>query len=429
MNILLIVIPIIIAGLIALAVIYLKRKAVTNNNRINNEGLTLVPAEKGAISIPIERITALNIVDDKHLTEIKDKSVVARITQTMPTIADIAVKTVAKKALESADIYKVHIPNGETLVQSKNMTGAVRGFFRGANGIKGQANLEKVGLSKITKASQVVNVVNVGSLVVGQYYMSVINDKLETMNKNISKIGDFQDREFKSRIISLMGLVGEVSQFSTEIIENDEVRTQKITFLENMKANATELLGQVNETITGLVQSNSTPEYKVYQEKVDEFNVLVEYQSILLAILEKISELTYLLGKGSRSMNMCYSLYNKYWDLSVQTCEVLKSWHDRQVPTLKIDLEKKRKTKSGFDGVIAYIPALLDENWKYKNLKHGMADKIALQAQLNRQAKIEQKAIYEQDVQIIIKDGKYYYQHGTNEIMQDGNDAKPTRNP
>ena len=409
-----IIIPIVIIVAIIGVFVFKRHKATAISMETMNENMEFLPVEGGNISIPIERITALSIVNENSLVEIKDKSVVARITQTIPAVADKAAKTVTNQALKNADIYRVIIPNGETLVKSKDMAGAVRGFFRGAKGVKGQANLVKVDPSKITKASTVANiganVMNVGSLVVGQYYMSEINAKLETMNKNISKIGDFQDREFKSRIMALVGLVGEVSQFSTEIIENDEVRTQKIASLENMKANATELLGQVNETMTGIVKSNPTPDYKTYQEKVDEFTTLVEYQNILIAMLEKISELTYLLGKGSRSVDMCYTLYNKYWELSVQARDVLVAWHDKQVSALKIDLEKKRKTKSGFNGVISYIPSLLDESWKYKGLKHGMADKIASQAQTKPQARIEQKAVYDEDVQIVIKDGKYFYQ-------------------
>jgi len=292
-----IIVPIIVVVLIIVIFLLLKRKTTISDKDFTNENMELVPVEGGAISIPIERITALSVIDDRSLVEIKDKSVVARITQTIPTVADKAAKTVTNQALKNADIYRVIIPNGETLVKSKDMTGAVRGFFRGAKGVKGQANLVKVDPSKITKATTLANiganVMNVGSLVVGQYYMAEINAKLETMNKNISKISDFQDREFKSRIMSLMGLVGEVSRFSTEIIENDEVRTQKIASLENMKANATELLGQVNETMTGIIQNYPTPDYKTYQEKVDEFTVLAEYQSILITMLEKISELTY----------------------------------------------------------------------------------------------------------------------------------------
>ena len=253
---------------------------------------------------------------------------------------------------------------------------------------------------------------NVGSLVVGQYYMSEISAKLETMNKNISKISDFQDKEFKSRIMSLIALVGEISQFSTEIIENDELRVQKIAVLENKKADATELLGQVNETIIGISKNTPNPDFKIYQEKVDGFYVLVEYQNILISVLGEISKLLYLLGKGGISSELCYASYNKYWELSAQARTVLESWHDKQVVALKIDLDKSRMTKSGVEGFFAQIPAFIDEKYKYKEIKQGLTDKINTQAQATPKAIIEPVAIYDNDVQIIVKDGKYFYLHG-----------------
>ena len=410
-----IVLPIIGIAAIAGMVIFVRRKAENTNNANSDDSIEIVAVDVGGISIPIERISALSVIDETSLSEITDSTVVAKITQTIPTVAEKAAKTVTNNAIKNADIYRVIIPKGETLVQSKNMTGAFRGFFRGAKGTKGHANLVKIDPSKVSKASTLANVganvLNVGSLVVGQYHMCEINAKLETMNKNISKISDFQDREFKSRIISLMALVGEVSQFSVEIMENDETRTIKLTALENMKANATELLGQVNETIIGITQRTPNPDYKTYQEKVDEFNVLVEHQNILIVLLEEISKLSYLLGKGNRSTDMCYSLYQKFWDFSVKAKVVLEDWHDKQVTALKIDLDKNRRSKSGVEGFFAHVPAFFDDKYKYKDLKQGIAQKINDQSQTKPQQMIEQKAVYDEDVQIVIKDGKYYYQH------------------
>ena len=408
-----ITVVILICVLIAYVVIVKRKSNSSDSTDMLIPSTELIPVESGIISIPIERLSSLTVIEDRNLAEITDNTVIARITQTIPTVADKAAKTITNQALKNADLYRVIIPSGETLAQSKTMTGAFRGFFRGAKGVKGQANLVKVDPTKITKASTVANiganVMNVGSLVVGQYYMAEISAKLETMSQSISKISDFQDREFKSRVMSLMALVGEVSHFSTEIIENEEVRQQKIAALENMKANATELLGQVNETIIGISQDNPNPDYKAYQEKIDEFNILVEYQNVLIIMLEEISKLTYLLGKGSRSQEMCYSLYSKYWELSVQARSVLEEWHDKQITELRIDLDKNRKSRSGIEGFFAQLPALFDDTWKYKDLKHGMADKITSQSQSKPKAMIEQKAVYDNDVQIIIKDGKYFY--------------------
>ena len=143
--------------------------------------------------------------------------------------------------------------------------------------------------------------------------------------------------------MSLIALVGEISQFSAEIMENDELRTIKLSALENMKADATELLGQVNETLIGISQSNPNPNYKAYQEKVEDLNTLLVHQNILIVTLEEISKLSYLLGKGGISSEMCYSLYKKFWELSIQSRNVLEKWHEKQVNTLKIDLDMNRR--------------------------------------------------------------------------------------
>ena len=411
--ILIIALLIIIVALVAVTVIFWGRRAGAVSDDAIDASVALMDFANGTLSLPIERISALSVIAEKSMVEITDSTVLARISQSIPAVVNTVAKTVTETAVKNAEIYKIIIPKGETLVKSKDIPGAFRGFFRDAKSIKGQANLVKVDLTKINKATKlansVTNIINVGSLVVGQYYMAEISSKLETMNDSINKISDFQDREFKSRIISLMALVGEISQFSAEIMENDELRTIKLSSLENMKADATELLGQVNETIIGISQSNPKPDYKVYQDKVEDFYILVEYQNILIVALEEISKLSYLLGKGYISSEMCYSLYNKFWKISVQTRKVLEDWHDSHVNTLKIDLSMNRRSKSGIEGFFSQIPAFVDDKWKYKELKHGLVQKITTQTQTKPQVMIEQKAIYDDDVQIIIKDGKYYY--------------------
>ena len=415
-NFFIVALPILVIAIIAITVFVVKRKTNSANANVIDDSIAFVPIEDGNVSILIENLSDLSTVDESSLAEITDTAVISRITQTIPTVAEKAAKTITSNALQNADIVRVIIPKGETLVKSKDMTGAFRGFFQGAKGAKGHANLVKVDPSKITKTSALANVganvMNVGSLVVGQYYMSEISAKLETMNRNISKISDFQDKEFKSRIMSLIALVVEISQFSTEIIENDELRVQKIAVLENKKADATELLGQVNETIIGISQNTPNPDFKIYQEKVDDFNILVSYQNILITMLGEISKLLYLLGKGGISSELCYASYNKYWELSTQAKAVLENWHDKQVETLKIDLDKNRLTKSGVEGFFAQIPAFINDKYKYKEIKQGLADKINTQAQAKLTSVIEPKSIYDNDVQIIIKDGKYFYLRG-----------------
>jgi len=267
----------------------------------------------------------------------------------------------------------------------------------------------------MTKATAVTNaaanVMNVGSLVVGQYYMTEINNKLETIGKTLNKVSEFQDRQFKSEIMSLLARVSEVSQFSIEILENNELRTLKLNVLEDLKGIATKLLGQVNITIEDMTKKSSNLNYQEYQKTVDDLCLLIQYQTALVSTLNEISKLTYFLGKGGISSDMSYAVYNRYFEQSVQARCLLGEWHDKQVAALKIELDKNRKVKNGFEGIIAAIPALIDDKWKYKELKEGLVSKINSQDSANLKTASNPKAIYGEDVQIIIKDGKYFYLH------------------
>lgn len=413
-TLLIVMITTILIALVAALIVHSKRKAKAS------EALELECVQGREVVIPIELLPETAEIDENSIFEITDRTVIARITATIPAAAETAAKTITNKGLKNLEVYRAVIPNGATLAESKEIEGAVRGFYRGARNIKGQANLVKVDLTKSTKAASLAkgaaNIANVGSLVVGQYYMAEINSKLETMNDNMHKISDFQQREFKSRILSLISRVGEISQFSSEIMENDDQINIKLTSIENLKGSATELIGQVNLTITDISQKITNPNYGEYQEKVDEFNILVEYQNVLITVLEEISKLTYLLGKGGISSDMSFSLFNKYLEQSVQTRNSLEQWHDRQVKSLCIDLEKNRISKTGIAGFFGAIPGFVDEKWKYHELEQGLAQKINTQTKPKPQALNKPREVYDEDVQIIIKDGKYYYLHETPEM-------------
>jgi len=325
------ILAVIIIALVVGLVIYAKKKA-NSSNEDSFESVNLVSRTPEAleeksvqgreIATPIERLSSLSIIDENSLFEIKDNAVISRISAAIPNAAETAAKTVTNKALKNVELYKAIIPSRATLADSKQIDGAVRGFFRGTKGIKGQANLIKVDPSNISKTSTmangVANVMNVGSLVVGQYYMAEINAKIEAMSKTVNKISDFQDREFKSRILALIARVKEISSFSSEILESDDLRNRKLQTLDDLQGEDIQLLQQVNLDISETIQKNQKPDYIEYHESVDSFTVLIEYQRILMSVLDEISKLNYLLEKGKRSSNMCYAMFNTYLEQSNQ---------------------------------------------------------------------------------------------------------------
>lgn len=458
-------------AVIAVVVVFLRKRtsSVLSNTESTEQAmstdiLATTGTHGGELSIPIELLPATIQIDENSLVEIKDRSVVARISQTLPAVVEIASRTLtsnaanaalqqtakaanvavqkANQALQSGNIYRVVIPAGAKLADSQAMEGAKRAIFRGAKGIKGQANLVPVTAQKasevvpanIAKTAKVANVaanvMNVASLVVGQYYMSIIDSKLETLTKSIGKISDFQDREFKSRILSVITLIGEISQFSTEILEDDSQRKLKLSALEGIKATTTELLGQVNITIVDIMKKNSNPVYEEYESVVEELKTLVGFQNVLVSVFEEISKLTYLLGKRTISTDQSYALYNKYTDMSVQTRTLLSEWHSKQVDALRIDLSKERVAKAGIQAVISIPLGWIDEKHNYKAIKKTIAHEIASQANHIIGRAEQPRDVYAEDVELIIKEGKYYYlpKPQTSDVADEDETIREARN-
>ncbi len=244
-----------------------------------------------------------------------------------------------------------------------------------------------------------------------QYYMSEINDRLETLTKSVDRIGDFQKREFKSHIRSLVAHVWKVSQFRSEIMEDDIQRNNTLLKLDHLEMRATDLLEQVNTEIEDITQQNHEPKYEDYQERISELAILRDYQAALLAVLGEIAELTYLLGRGSVSAERSRVLLGTYVGQSEQARAHLGEWHNCQVERLHIDLEQERRSKAGMDAVIAFVPSLIDGKFKYRQLGQGLAHEIGTQTNSVIESRGEVKEAYDEDVEIIIKDGKYFYLH------------------
>jgi len=410
----LIIVLVLVVVTLAIGLMVSKRKAKREDS-LRFEGIVPIASSSGEIIIPINQLPATVTIDNNKLFEITDSTVIARISNTIPGAAQMIAKTTANKALKNVELFKIDIPSA-ALAKSKEVKGAFRAFSRSKNKIMKNANLVKVDPANVSKASAmangIANVMNIGSFVVGQYYMSEINSKIEAMSKNIDKISDFQDREFKSRILALIARVKEITNFSAEILENDELRNRKLQTLDDLKGEGTQLLQQVNLDINDTIKKNQKPDYKEYQESVDSFCVLLEYQNILMSVLEEISKLTYLLERGERTNEFCYSMFYTFLEQSNKVRTALDEWHQQQVGLLGIDIDKNRINKTGVEGFFAAIPGLVDDKWKYKELKTGLGQKINAQKTTNQLMIGKPVDVFDNDVQIIIKDGKYFYLTG-----------------
>lgn len=249
----------------------------------------------------------------------------------------------------------------------------------------------------------------VASMVVGQYYMTKINAELGEISDGISKIVDFQDNEFRSRVFSLVAHVKKIVDFQVEILENDELRLSKIVQLDSLEEECTKLLGQANLTLAGFAKKNEL-DYTAYEKELKEAQNWYTYQKALLDVLYKISDLRYTLHIGAVSREQCIALLPTYTKQVEETQKRLTGWHQSTIEHLNIDTEKIRCKRDGFDGVIHFIPGLFNDNLNFRAISERTVDMITTQAsgQVNEHPH-DTTDLYAEDVQLISKDGKIYY--------------------
>lgn len=364
--------------------------------------------------IQMEMLPVEAISDESKLVKITDSKVLARVNNLVPGLlqAGLSGSNAFQTAKAGSEVlYRAIIPAGAKLTNSKAMEGAVRGFYRGADGIKGHANLVAVQSQNGTAvaANTAAAAMGVASMVVGQYYMTQINAEIGEISDGISKISDFQDNEFRGRIFSLVAHVKKIADFQVDILENDELRLSKITQLDNLEEECTQLLGQVNLTLAGFAKKNDL-DYASYEKELKEAQSWYTYQKALLDVLYKISDLRYTLHLGAVSREQCAALLPTYTKQVEDTQALLTGWHQTSVNRLGIDTDEIKRKRVGFDGVIHFIPGLFNDDLKFKAIDERTVEMITDQASVKSIVHSQDTSdLYADDVQLISKDGKIYY--------------------
>ena len=216
-------------ALVGICIFVVQRKK--NNQEANLSEDVKTGAEERAIAvyndapaelvIETDMLPAETIKDKNALVEITDRKILARVNNLVPGLAHVGnAANNAAQAVQAANggiLYRAIIPAGAKLTDSKAMEGAARGFYRGADGIQGHANLVAVeaqkGMAVVANTAAVA--MGVASMVVGQYYMTQINAELGVISDGISEIQNFQDNEYRSRVFSLVAHVKKIADFQT----------------------------------------------------------------------------------------------------------------------------------------------------------------------------------------------------------------------
>ena len=370
--------------------------------------------KKNELQVQVEQLPDVFEDNGLALVEIEDDKVINRIISAVPQLAQagVNVSAVAEGVqLVNQGVYQAILPAGAKLVNSKDIEGAVRGFFRNKKGIAGQANWMNAdsAVNKIAAANIANAAMGAAALVVGQYYMKQINGELADMNRNISKLANFQMAEYKGKVLTLMTQVKRASEFQTEILEDNNLRNEEIQRLQGLETTCMDLLNQANVTISDL-SSKEGESFEKYDKLMSEVAIWQKYQGALTEVLYIIADLNYTLHLGAISKEQCYAAYSDMYDMENNLIDKLRKWHEFHKKKFKIDVEQAHMERQGIDAVIHKPLELISEQWKYRNIGKEAVTNIRVQRniQINDRT-LDMRDRYNEDVRLIAKEGKLYY--------------------
>ena len=403
--------------IVAVALYNNTRKNCKENLGSGKTGFSLANTGKNELSVRFEEVIALSEGDEEKLVEVKDKKLLARIDNIVPGAAQALANTNAVKAYHDAaesagQLYKAIIPKGAVLDKSRSMEGAVRGSYRNVPGsIKGNANWVAVdnnaaeGLAKVGSATAVMNV---ASMVVGQYYMTQINDQLGSINASIDKIADFQETEYKSKVLALVAEMQKASTFQMETMESDELRNRELLHLRTLEHECAELLGQANLSIQGVCDAADI-DYQKYENKAKEAEKWYQCQQILLKVMNQIAELSYAMNLGKVSRKNSFALLEPYAKQANDALSKLSDWHMGVCEKLEIDTEEQRRKRQGIEGLFMGALGMINDNFNYKKVSGTMINRIEQQTGSEISQRLIDSDLFHEDVNLIAKNGKLYY--------------------
>ncbi len=256
-----------------------KKKKKISNEVIQSieESSTIENIQKDDFFLLLERLPENGNLDETGLVEITNSHILGKIESFIFSAGSTGLSI--KNAVNSVKgknetLYKIALQKGGQLANSTKTTGAKKAFTIKNNRIQENADLIPV-FQTIDTGAIITNVgaaaMNVASMVVGQYYMSQIDARLNSISNGLSKIIDFLDIQYKSQVASLTESVYAISKFKISSLENEELRNRELDNLQSLRNKCQELLNQAETTLETLIDKNCSS-YNDYEKTVKEIN-------------------------------------------------------------------------------------------------------------------------------------------------------------
>lgn len=403
----------IIIGLIILLAILLftfYRNKYNDKNKSNIKNNELSISNQGEDnSFPSIQIIEDNMIiplEKNKISEPKIKEALATIDNVLPKTSVISrnIKTGKELLNNNRAFFSASKKAAENMIQPKGTskkigTQLVNGKFQQTHFTGEDALIKSAGKDALVNAG-----FNAASMVVGQYYMSEINDKLQTIQNNINDIQSDIDSEYQGKLMNIVSKIKEVMDNKIEILNNDFLRNKRYDEISRVESICTTLLGQANTRISKYIVEEK--DYKSYENDIKSIDKWLKRQQILLRLLLEIGNLKYVLSYGNETSISAHSQYNNYIMQTNKLNNSLSEWHNSLIDKFGI-ISEEYKRKTQFYEFKKNTIGRINEEWAYNKLNEDVVNMI------NEQLLLKEEKPYLEDkqdlnIKILKKDGEYY---------------------
>lgn len=407
MNIYFVIIPIIILAVIL--IINFRRYDRTNNSAIYKEQNISLSNTEFDNSFPSIQIIEDNMIvplEKNKISEPKIKDALATIDNVIPKASVVGKNINTSKELlnNNRAFFSAAKKGTENMIQPKGTnqligTQLVNGKFKQTKFTSEDVLVKSAGKNALVNAG-----FNAASMVVGQYYMSEINDKLQNIQNNINDIQSDIDSEYQGKLMNIVSKIKEVMDNKIEILNNKFLRDKRYDEISRVESICTNLLGQANTRISKYITEEK--DYKSYENDIKSIDKWLKRQQILLRLLLEIGNLKYVLSYGNETSISAHSQYNNYIMQTNKLNKSLSEWHNSLIEKFGI-ISEEYKRKTQFYEFKKNTIGRINKEWAYNKLNENVVDMI------NEQLILEEGKPYLEDkqdksIKILKKDGEYY---------------------
>lgn len=334
--------------------------------------------------------------DIKNLEEIKDDSIISKLSMFIPQVVDLGINYGALSKL-SGDIYKVSIPAGTQLAKSRT-EGAFRGFVKIGGKVKAHADLKPLQLSNIKNLITLSSAMKITSFAVGMYYLNQINSKLEKLQQGVEDISDTLESDKKGKLKTNFDEINKISKNLDSIISNEDERKTTIIYLNSRLGVNSDICNSLQYYISEKLED--VKNYKDYIEKKKNINKCWDYLVLSNKIrLEMGNLLDYIKNKNEEDEK-----YSEYENELSNLNDRIEEWNQKNIEKFSIDFEKRIRKLGILDKVNVF------KFKKRKNTTGSIAIEKLPEEEFNIIGYISnnQKKLLCADNDIIVMNGKYY---------------------